>query len=193
MRLLAILMLLLFSLAIPASAEPVEEMVGPEIGKSAPGFVLMDAEEKAYRLEELRGKAVLLIMGNRKLRKDDNLWVEKLLKGYEEEKRLAMFIIADMRSVPRFVPKFLVLNQLRKDKPPTTLLLDWGGKMHQTYRTKLDKPNLCLIDPQGKVTYFRRALHSPDAEDEVRQQIQKVLPKSKQAPQDKQEAAKEEL
>ena len=58
-----------------------------------------------------------------------------------------------MRSVPGFVPKGFIKKQLKKDEPPVTLLLDWKGKVHQAYRTEKEKPNLYIIDPQGKLAF----------------------------------------
>ncbi len=153
-----------------------EEPIGLKSDSKAPPFELKDAEEKVYQLEQLKGKVVLLIMGNRKIRKDDDLWAERIQKIYGKDKRLELFIVADMRSVPRFIPRSLIRSQLRRNKPPARLLLDWGGKVHQAYHTKPDKPNLFLIDPRGKVVVFMRAKHTEEAEAKLRKHIDSVLP-----------------
>jgi hypothetical protein len=45
----------------------------PKVGDTAPDWTLQDAEEKEHNLKQLRGKVVFLIMGNRKIRKEDDM------------------------------------------------------------------------------------------------------------------------
>ena len=124
-----------------------------QVGEDAPDFTLQDAEDQEHALMKMRGKVVFLIMGNRKIREEDDKWGHAFQEDYEENDRVVAYIIADMRSVPAFVPKVFVKRQLKKDKPPVTLLLDWKGKVHQVYRTEKEKPNLYIIDPEGKLAF----------------------------------------
>ena len=124
-----------------------------QVGEDAPDFTLQDAEDQAHALEKMRGKVVFLIMGNRKIREEDDKWGHAFQQDYGENDQVVAYIIADMRSVPAFVPKGFVKRQLKKDKPPVTLLLDWKGKVHQAYRTEKEKPNLYIIDPDGKLAF----------------------------------------
>ncbi len=124
-----------------------------QVGEAVPDFTLQDAEDQEHALKKMRGKVVFLIMGNRKIREEDNEWGEAFQKDYRENDRVIAYIIADMRSVPAFVPKGFVKRQLRRDKPPVTLLLDWKGKVHQAYRTEKEKPNLYIITPDGKLAF----------------------------------------
>ena len=124
-----------------------------QVGDDAPDFTLQDAEDQEHALKKMRGKVIFLIMGNRKIREEDDKWGHAFQKDYGENDRVVAYIIADMRSVPAFVPKGFVKRQLKKDKPPVTLLLDWKGKVHQAYRTEKEKPNLYIIDPKGKLTF----------------------------------------
>ena len=123
------------------------------VGEDAPDFTLQDAEDQEHRLEKMRDKVVFLIMGNRKIREEDDKWGHAFQQDYQENDQVVAYIVADMRSVPAFVPKGFVKRQLKKDKPPVTLLLDWKGKVHQMYRTEKDKPNLYIIDPEGKLAF----------------------------------------
>ena len=164
MRSIGMSLILLFLFPLVYAEKP--PGLPPEI--PAPLFALKDASDKVHELKALKGKLVFLIMGNRKLRKADDLWAEALVKHYPDEKRLAIFIVADMRSVPRFIPRALIRSQLRRNKPPVTLLLDWGGETHTRYRTKLDRPNLFLIGPDGDVEHYERS-------EPTEQAIQKLL------------------
>ena len=137
--------------SVASDQEQVEEP--PQVGEEAPDFTLQDAEDQEHALQKMRGKVVFLIMGNRKIRKEDDKWGHAFQKDYQENDRVVAYIVADMRSVPGFVPKGFIKKQLKKDEPPVTLLLDWKGKVHQAYRTEKEKPNLYIIDPQGKLAF----------------------------------------
>ena len=137
--------------SVASDQEQVEEP--PQVGEEAPDFTLQDAEDQEHALQKMRGKVVFLIMGNRKIRKEDDKWGHAFQKDYRENDRVVAYIVADMRSVPGFVPKGFIKKQLKKDEPPVTLLLDWKGKVHQAYRTEKEKPNLYIIDPQGKLAF----------------------------------------
>ena len=137
--------------SVASDQEQVEEP--PQVGEEAPDFTLQDAEDQEHALQKMRGKVVFLIMGNRKIRKEDDKWGHAFQKDYQENDRVVAYIVADMRSVPGFVLKGFIKKQLKKDEPPVTLLLDWKGKVHQAYRTEKEKPNLYIIDPQGKLAF----------------------------------------
>ena len=137
--------------SIASDQEQVDEPL--QVGEEAPDFTLQDAEDQEHALKKMRGKVVFLIMGNRKIREEDDKWGYAFQQDYQGDDQVIAYIIADMRSVPAFVPKGFVKRQLKKDKPPVTLLLDWKGKVHQAYRTEKEKPNLYIIDPDGKLAF----------------------------------------
>ena len=126
-------------------------------GNVAPDFTLKDADDQVHSLKKLRGKVIFLIMGNRKIRKEDDKWASAFQKDYEGNDRIRAYIIADMRSVPGFVPKGFIKKQLKKNKPPVTLLLDWKGEAHKAYRTRKEKPNLYVANPEGKIAFHMKA------------------------------------
>ena len=155
--------------SVASDQEQVEEP--PQVGEEAPDFTLQDAEDQEHALQKMRGKVVFLIMGNRKIRKEDDKWGHAFQKDYWENDRVVAYIVADMRSVPGFVPKGFIKKQLKKDEPPVTLLLDWKGKVHQAYRTEKEKPNLYIIDPQGKLAFQIKS----NFDEETYQKLQAVI------------------
>jgi len=165
----AILVGLLFSLTVFA----VEEKL--KIGMKAPEFSLKDAEDKDYTLAKLKGSVIVLIMGNREIRKEDDKWAEAIQKDFKKNKKVKTFIIADMRSVPRFIPKGLVKWNLKRNKPPATLLLDWKGKTHIAYKTQKKKPNIFLIDKSGVIIYHLNANFKNEAYKQVKAEVEKAL------------------
>ena len=166
---LVILSLFFCLLAIAKQEEP------PKIGDIAPDFSLQDTEEKLYNLKKLRGKMIFLIMGNRRIRKEDDKWAVAFHNEYKENEKITAFIIGDLRSVPGFIPKRFVLSQLKKKPPPIPFLLDWKGKAHQAYHTEKKKPNLFLISSEGKLIYHRKANFSDENYVELKNKIDSHL------------------
>lgn len=148
-----------------------KEEKAPKIGDKAPEFTLQDTEEKQYELKKLRGKIVFLIMGNRRIRKEDDKWAVAFHNTYKENEKISAFIIGDLRSVPGFIPKRFVLSQLKKKPPPLPFLLDWKGEVHQTYHTEKKMPNLYLISSEGKLIYHRKANFSDENYLELKKKI----------------------
>jgi peroxiredoxin len=157
---------------IPAAED--EEQASLKVGDDAPDFALQDAEDEMHALKEMRGKVVLLIMGNRKIRKEDDKWAEAFKKDDEAENKVIGYIVADMRSVPAFVPKGFIKNQLKKNKPPVTLLLDWDGKIHQAYKTIKEKPNLYVINPEGKIAFHTQSNFDREVYETLKAVIDKI-------------------
>jgi peroxiredoxin len=158
-----------------SSADEKTETEPPKVGDTAPDFVLQDVEEKEHNLKKLRGKVVFLVMGNRKIRKEDDKWAEAFQKDYRESSQVIAFIIADMRSVPGFIPKGFIRGQLKKNPPPVKFLLDWKGEVHKRYHTEKKKPTLYLISQDGTIVFYQKADFKPEVYAELKKEIEKLL------------------
>ena len=156
-------------------ADEKTETAPPKVGDTAPDFTLQDAEEKEHSLKKLQGKIVFLIMGNRKIRKEDEEWAEAFQKDYQENPQISAYIIADMRSVPGFIPKGFIRGQLKKNPPPVKFLLDWKGEVHKQYQTEKEKPTLYLISQKGTIVFYRKADFKPETYTELKKEIDKLL------------------
>ena len=147
----------------------------PKVGDTAPDFLLQDAEENEHSLKKLRGKVVFLIMGNRKIRKEDDKWAEAFQKEYRENADVTAYIIGDLRSVPGFIPKGFIRGQLKKNLPPVKFLLDWKGKVHERYQTEKEKPTLYLISQKGTIVFHQKVNFNPEIYNELKKEIDKLL------------------
>ena len=165
--------------ACPVSA--LKEGVPPKVGDIASDFTLKDAEDQTYSLEKLHGKIVFLILGNRKIRKEDDKWAAAFQKDYGAREGIIAYIIADMRSVPGFVPKGFIKRQLKKNKPPVTLLLDWKGEIHEIYHTDKKKPNLYLIAPDGSIVFHAKSDFDEKTYEKLKMAISEIKPSAKDA------------
>ena len=146
-----------------------------KVGDTAPDWTLQDPEEKEHNLKKLRGKVVFLILGNRKIRKEDDKWAEAFQKDYRENAQVTAYIIADMRSVPGFIPKRFIRGQLKKNPPPVKFLMDWKGQVHKQYQTEKGKPTLYLISQKGTIVFHRKANFKPEIYAELKKEIDKLL------------------
>lgn len=156
-------------------ADEKAEPTPPKVGDTAPDWTLQDPEEKEHNLKKLRGKVVFLILGNRKIRKEDDKWAAAFQKDYQENIQVTAFIIADMRSVPGFIPKRFIRGQLKKNPPPVKFLMDWKGEVHKQYQTQKEKPTLYLISQKGRIAFHRKANFKPETYAEVKKEIDKLL------------------
>ena len=152
----------------------------PAVGDKAPDFTLKDADDQVHSLKKLRGQIVFLILGNRKIRKEDDKWAAAFQTDYGNREGIIAYIIADMRSVPGFVPKGFVKRQLRKNKPPVTLLLDWKGEIHKTFRTGKKKPNLYLIAPDGSIVFHAKSDFDEKTREMLKTAISEIKPSAKE-------------
>ena len=156
-------------------ADEKAEPTPPKVGDTAPDWTLQDPEEKEHNLKKLRGKVVFLILGNRKIRKEDDKWAEAFQKDYQENAQVTAYIIADMRSVPGFIPKRFIRGQLKKNPPPVKFLTDWKGEVHKRYQTEKKKPTLYLISQKGTIVFHQKANFKPETYAELKKEIDKLL------------------
>ena len=172
---IAVIISIAFFGMLASFADEKPETVPPKVGDIAPDWTLQDVEEKEHNLKKLRGKVVFLILGNRKIRKEDDKWAEAFQKDYRENERVVAYIIADMRSVPGFIPKRFIRSQLKKNPPPVKFLLDWKGEVHKQYQTEKEKPTLYLISQKGAIIFHQKANFKPETYAELKKEIDKLL------------------
>ena len=158
-----------------AVADEKSETAPPKVGDTAPDWTLQDAEEKDHALKKLRGKVVFLIMGNRKIREEDDKWAEAFQKEYGENEQVIAYIIGDLRSVPGFIPKGFIRSQLKKNPPAVKFLLDWKGEVHKRYQTEKKKPTLYLISQKGTIAFHRKANFDSETYTELKEEINRLL------------------
>ena len=172
---IATVTIITLSMMLVSVADKQTEAEPPKVGDTAPDWTLEDPEEKEHNLKKLRGKVVFLILGNRKIRKEDDKWAEAFQKDYRENEQVTAYIIADMRSVPGFIPKRFIRGQLKKNPPPVKFLLDWKGTVHKQYQTEKKKPTLYLISQKGTIVFHREADFKPETYAELKKEVDKLL------------------
>ena len=172
---------LLFAAIILAASTAVwgKEKERLEIGAAAPMFILKDANDKEYSLELLLSKegvkGAVLMIGDRKVRKDANKWARELHKIYGKNKQVVMLMIADLRDLPFFATEGMVKWGTKREKLPVTILLDWDGKVTQMYKAQKKKPNLFILSRDGKLLHYQIEKYSDENLKKVTSKMQDLL------------------
>ena len=174
-----------FILVFSTAAKEGEEL---KIGDPAPKFALKDADDKEYSLEKLldkdkeSAKVAILMMGNRSVRKQANKGAVEFDKIYKEKKEVVLLMVADLRGLPFFVTEGMVKWGVKRENLPVAILLDWEGKVNQLYKTEKDKPNVFVIDSDGKIAYCRVTLYSDKIIKEIQAKVQCILEEKEDDP-----------
>ncbi len=177
-KLIAILCITTILTLYASAEEKARKEEGFKIGDPAPKFTLKDADDKEYSLEIIMGKdeenrrTVILIMGDRKVREEANKWAKELHKIYEENKEVALLMIADLRDLPFFVTEGMVKWGTKRENLPITIVLDWGGKVNESYKAKRSKTNLYIIDKEGKVAFHQVGKYSEELIKKIQAKVQ---------------------
>ncbi len=161
-----------------------EDEKGLKVGDSAPEFTLKDAYDKEHSfkllLDKEETKIAVLLMGNRKARKDANKWARELHKIYGKQNDVVLLMLADLRDLPFFVTEGMIKWGTKREKLPVTILLDWEGKVNQKYKTQKNKTDLFIVGSDGKVLYYQAEKHSDEAFTKVTTKMQDILKDNRQ-------------
>ncbi len=152
-----------------------ESKVKVKVGEKMPNFKLEGTDDKEHELEKMKGKVVVLIMGSRKLDEENYRWLHALgitfkEKIEKEDGEIKIFQVADMRGVPRFMPKSVVRRLAKKfmldekKKLPFTkiVLFDWKQKVNKLLGADKDKVDIFVIDKKGVLAHHQVVLYSEE-------------------------------
>ena len=180
-RVIALLFIALIPASYAVAKEKAEEKEGFKIGDPAPKFILKDADDKEYSLERLLdkeksgAKVIVLIMGDRSVRKQANKWARELDRIYGKNKEVLLLMVADLRGLPFFVTEGMVKWGTKREKLPVPIVLDWGGKVNEMYKAQKGKPDLFIIDTHGKVVYHQADEYSDKLIRKIQAEVQNRL------------------
>lgn len=176
------LIILLSTALILASFAIAKEEETLKIGDPAPIFTLKDADDKEHSLEKLlrkdeeNARIVILIMGDRKVREDANKWAKKLDELYKEKKEeIALLMLADLRDLPFFVTESMVKWGTKRENLPVTIVLDWEGKINILYKTQKGKPDIFIVNKDGKIAYHQLTKYTDEAVKKIQEKVQDLL------------------
>jgi len=147
-----IAMLSLCLLAVAASAR-----AGAIVGKAAPSISLQDSDGKTVKLEDFKGKYVVLEWVNfscpfvKKQYGSGNM--QALQKKYTDKGVIWLSICSSAEGKQGYMtPEDAKTLSKERNAAPTDLLLDPSGVVGKAYGAKTT-PHMFVIDPKGKVLY----------------------------------------
>ena len=149
-----------------------------KVGDKVPNFTLEDAYEKRYELEKMKGKVIILIMGTRKTKENNNRWRQMLQQTFSKNNSIEIFTVADMR-IPFFISKSFVREKIKekikKGEIPVHFLLDWEQKVNKLLGADKDKTDIFAIDPSGVLVNHQLGAYSDEKFRHLRDKIVEIL------------------
>lgn len=129
---------------------------GSEVGKRFVDFSLEDPQAKKYSPSDMEGKITLVVLQSRTTLQtavDCKTELEKLI---QENKKVQMIAIMDLRKRPPFVPKSVLKGKISGQDPTSKeipFLLDWDGAVTKAIGGEDSKCMVLVVDPALNIVY----------------------------------------
>jgi peroxiredoxin len=139
-----------------AAALPLAALGSATVGQPAPAFAVTDLAGKPVKIEDFKGKTVVLEWHNfgcpfvQKHYRSGNM--QALQKKYGKDV-VWLAVNSTHRSASDYTEPAVLTTQLKQfDAAPTNYLMDEPGAMGKAYGAKTT-PHMYIIDPNGKLVY----------------------------------------
>ena len=155
-------MLFIFSVSSPLAAAPV-------IGEAAPNFELIDSNGQSHRLEDFRGRTVILEWSNhecpfvRKHYESGNMQRQQRLAASEHDAVWLTIISSKPGAQGHVSPEQANELTTSRDAAPTAVLLDEPGDVGRAYAAQVT-PHMYVIDAEGALVYMGGIDSNPSAD-----------------------------
>jgi hypothetical protein len=132
---------------------------GSEVGNRFVDFRLEDPYEKKYSQLDMKDKITLVILQSR-YTLDTAVTCKKLLKPLiQENQKVQMIAIMDLRRRPSFVPKIVLKAKISGQDPTSKeipFLLDWDGDVTKVLGADESTCMVLITDPELKIVYKQK-------------------------------------
>ncbi|MGH2349772.1 MAG: peroxiredoxin family protein [bacterium] len=144
---------------------------GLSVGAPAPAFDLKDQFDRAWRLADLKGKIVVLMVADQNSGQALRPWGDNLSPAYGS--KIQLLGLLDLHTYARFL-RGIVASRIRNetDKP---MLLDFDGTVGGAYEASSRSPVIVVIDRQGTVRGIQKTPFTREAFAAVREAIDTAL------------------
>ena len=129
---------------------------GSEVVNRFVDFSLEDPHEKKYSQTDMEGKVTLVVLQSRTTLQTAVDCKTELKKLLQENQKVQMIAIMDLRKRPPFVPRSVLKKKISGQDPTSKeipFLLDWDGAVTQTLGGEDNKCKILVVDPALKVVY----------------------------------------
>lgn len=130
-----------------------------QTGQRAPGFELSDQFNKKWKLNDLKGKVVVLIVANRNSGKAMGPWVDKLKAGYAD--KIQLLGLLDLHDIPG-IGRGMAKSRIRKETQEP-MMLDFKGNTAKEHEVTSKCPVTVVIDKSGVTKAVQKTSCNPDA------------------------------
>lgn len=143
----------IFIMSLLFTFQPINIFADPNImiGDNIPDFVLEGADGTQYKLQQMKGKITILVMGPKKTEENNNKWIAILQQEFPESESIEIFSIMDMRGIPFFISDDFVRGKVKKMQPEqsVTLLMDWDQKVNELLGADKNQTDIFVISRDG--------------------------------------------
>ena len=149
--------------ARPAAAYSEADAPSEESLPRAPAFEVEDQFRDRHAFTFPRAKPTALILGDRKSGRQGEKWAQALYDRYGGA------IILEGMGVGRGVAKWerSIIRFILRKITPYPILLDWKGTVGRVYAFEPKKPNVVVIDAQGRIRLKHAGVVTADSKDKV--------------------------
>jgi len=129
---------------------------GSEVANRFVDFSLEDPREKKYSQTDMEGKITFVILQSRTTLQTAVDCKTQLKKLPQDNQKVQMIAIMDLRKRPPFVPKSVLKKKISGQDPTSKeipFLLDWDGAVTKALGGEDSKCKVLIVDPALKVVY----------------------------------------
>lgn len=129
---------------------------GSEAANRFVDFSLEDPQEKKYSQTDMAGKITLVVLQSRTTLQTAIDCKTQLKSFVQENQKVQMIAIMDLRKRPPFVPKSVLKKKISGQDPTSKeipFLLDWDGAVTKSLGGEDSKCMVLVVDPALKVVY----------------------------------------
>ena len=129
---------------------------GAETGNRFADFSLEDPREKKYSQSDMEGKITLVVLQSRTTLQTAVDCKAELKSLVQENQKVQMIAIMDLRKRPPFVPKSVLKKKISGQDSTSKeipFLLDWDGAVSKAIGGEDSKCKILVVDPALKVVY----------------------------------------
>lgn len=129
---------------------------GSEVVNRFVDFSLEDPHERKYTQADMEGKVTLVVLQSRTTLQTAVDCKTQLKSLVQENQKVQMITIMDLRKRPPFVPKSVLKGKISGQDPTSKeipFLLDWDGAITKVLGGEDSKCMVLIVDPTLKVVY----------------------------------------
>ena len=137
----------------------------------AADFALPDQFQNTHALKFPRDKVCVLVFGDRQGAEHLQAWIEPIYYKFPDQ--IDIYGVAELSAVPSLVRP--LVRQMVKSRTKYAVLLDWTGRIAQSYAYEAGQALLVVIDKAGNIVTRKTGTANQKDLNNIYRQITKAL------------------